>query len=136
MLVTPQVRLHPHRTHRERKGTQRAPRKLRLQVGAHARFVVILGRFDFGRHANPQSRPGERMAIDLRGIEPQGPSQLAHFRLVEILERFHHFPLPDHLLHERHAVMMGLDDIRPFRASRLDRVGINRALPEQRMLEV
>ena len=114
-------------------GNQRLERALTL-------FVDVLG-FEFvGGGDNPML---EVRAVQLRlphgaKVELLSPITETSYLRAHIEKRgqgFHHLALLDHAVDDRHAVVVGLDDVGAFGAAGLDGVGVDGALAQQVVLD-
>ena len=114
-----------------RTGSTRACRlkldatSLSFAFSDHARGLIG------AEEAHGESRARERLLLDEAQRQPERAADLADLVLIELHERLDDLAGLDAPQQLGNAVVVGLDERRFTRAARLDRVRINRALPEQ-----
>ena len=127
MRVRALVALHADTAHREH-----ARRQLeRRSDFAELRVLGPLGRLVSAEEPHGEPRPWKRLLVDETRRQAERPPDLADFVFVELHERLDDFPGLDPPQQLGNAIMVRLDERGFTRATRLDRVGIDRALPEQ-----
>ena len=131
MLVGPQVGLDADRADRQNLGLDAELAGRRLDFRDHALEIGGVGGARSAEKPDTQSGPGEGVVPDHVPVQAEPLAELPHFDFVKLGQRLDDAALLDHLLDQRHAVVVRLDGVRALGAAGLDGVRVDRALAQQ-----
>ncbi len=137
LLVGAEVGLHADRAQRQDHAVQSGGPDDRVDRRLRSRGIVGCGRGAVGaQQAHAEPGPREGVTPEQGGVDAELLSELADLDLVQVVQRLDHLSRRDHLLDNRHAVVVGLDDVGASGPAGLDAIGVDGALAEQHVLQV